>query len=252
MKELCLRVGREGRQLLQAAAALARERPARVLTMLAATALVGLASWRWDPVLAAAARDRLSPAARRWAGHVRTWGAFNDTAAFVAVTWALGRIRHKPAWRRAALAALLAAAAAGIGVNSLRVTLGRPRPRAGLPDRFTGPSLKWNRQSFPSGHSGASFASATALAVAAPPVGGVALLSAGTVAAASVANRSHYLSDVLVGSGLGVMFGWLFGAAARSLSADLDNKHTVPSVEQIEARGASDELAEGPAGKDQR
>lgn len=186
-----------------------------LLAGLAAIAILGALAWRWDATLARSAHERLSPEVRRWAGHIRTWGAFNDTLAFVTVTWLIGRIRGAPRWRHAALAALLAAAAAGLGVNALRVTLGRPRPRAGLPDRFTGPSLQWNRQSFPSGHSGASFASATALAVAAPPVGCLALVSASAVAAASVANRSHFLSDVLVGSGLGVLLGTLFGAAAR-------------------------------------
>ncbi len=206
------------RALLRGVLELARRRRGWIGAGLAAIALLGAMAWPRDALIAAAAKEHLSPDVRRWAGWIRTWGAFNDTMVFVTVTWLIGRWRRNRKWQRAALAALLAAAASGIGVNALRVTLGRPRPRAGLPDRFTGPSLQWKRQSFPSGHSGASFASASALAIAAPPVGGLALLSASAVATASVANRSHFLSDVLVGSGLGVMFGVLFGAAARRLS----------------------------------
>lgn len=205
----------ETRTLLRDALDFAHRWRRRLLAGLAIVAAMGACAWPWDAPIAVLARDRISPQMRRWAGHVRRWGAFNDTMTFVLVTWGIGRLRRTPRWQRAALAALLATAVAGIAVNSLRVTLGRPRPRAGLPDRFTGPSLSWKRQSFPSGHSGASFASATALAIAVPPIGGVALVSASAVAAASVANRSHYLSDVLVGTGCGILLGVVFGFAAR-------------------------------------
>ena len=189
----------------------------RFATLCALIALAGLAvgCWPRDPAWSEWLREHVSPPVRIWAGRLRVWGAFNDTLVFTMVLYMAGVVRRRLAWRAAALAALLASVTAGIAVNVLRVGLGRPRPRAELPNRFTGPSLEWKRQSFPSGHSGASWACASALVVTVPAYGTVAVISASAVAVASMLNRSHFPSDVLVGSGMGMWIGLAFGMAAR-------------------------------------
>lgn len=147
---------------------------------------------------------------------VRRWGAFTDTLTFAVALFLCGWIFRRPYWRRVALASLLAGAVAGSAVNVLRISTGRPRPRAHEPDRFTGPTLVYKRQSFPSGHSGASFGSATTIATALPAAGIPALISATAIAWSSIYSQNHYPTDVLVGSGMGITTGLLFGFASRS------------------------------------
>lgn len=205
---------------------LARRRAPALVVALAALALATGAVWQWDARVHQVVTDRVSRETRRFAGRIRVWGAFNDTLVFAGTLYAAGRLRNRRRWRTAAVAAVMAGAFAGVAVNTVRITTGRPRPRANLPDRFTGPSLEWNRQSFPSGHSAASCASAAALVVATPGLGVAAAVSALLVTVASVVNRSHFLTDVLAGGGLGILVGWMFGQAARVRSAGLEANAT--------------------------
>jgi len=151
----------------------------------------------------------------------------------------------KAAWRRAGLAALLAASLAGIPGSTLRLTLGRPRPAAmeadavarlklgqapepflsfhrrlrpeALPDGFYGPRPTSLLQGFPSGHATTSMATASALLVALPPVGIPAMAAAVGVCWSRAWLGRHYLSDLVGGTALGLLFGLPLGAAARRL-----------------------------------
>jgi membrane-associated phospholipid phosphatase len=63
--------------------------------------------------------------------------------------------------------------------------------------------------SFPSGHSAQTFASATVLARHLGPAAAVpAFGAAGFVAMSRVNQRRHYLTDVMFGAGLGIAVGW--------------------------------------------
>ena len=155
------------------------------------------------------------PALRQFALLVREWGAFIDTLTICGGLFAAGLLAGRRGWRTAALAAFVAACLAGTGVNAVRFTTGRPRPRAEMPDELYGPSMQNKMQSFPSGHAGTSAGMATALAVAMPAVGIPALISAGGVAWSSMYSRNHYATDVFVGAGLGVLIGMLLGLSAR-------------------------------------
>ena len=155
--------------------------------------------------------------ASRVAGSWRKWGNFTDTLFWFGLLTLLGSFARRRAWRRAGLACLLAGAVAGLAVNVSRFSTGRPRPRTSLPDGFYGPTLEADLQSFPSGHATASFAHATALAVALPAAGIPALVSAAGVAVSSYYCTSHYVSDILCGTLFGTLFGLSFGAAARRL-----------------------------------
>ena len=66
------------------------------------------------------------------------------------------------------------------------------------PDRF----------SFPSGHSMTAFAVATSVVLAYPALLGILLACALSVAASRILLGMHFLSDVLVGSVLGVLLGY--------------------------------------------
>ncbi|SDT88007.1 undecaprenyl-diphosphatase [Verrucomicrobium sp. GAS474] len=151
----------------------------------------------------------------------------------------------KAAWRRAGLAALLAASLAGIPGSTLRLTLGRPRPAAeeadavarlhldqapepflsfhrrlrpeALPDGFYGPRPTSLMQGFPSGHATTSMATAGALLIAYPPLGIPAMAAAAGVCWSRAWLGRHYLSDLLAGTVLGLGVGLPLGAAARRL-----------------------------------
>ena len=65
--------------------------------------------------------------------------------------------------------------------------------------------------SFPSGHTAASFAAATALSMAYPSARPLLLLSAGAVGASRIHLGHHFLSDVVAGGLIGVVIGWVSG-----------------------------------------
>ncbi len=115
----------------------------------------------------------------------------------------------------AAVACLLAALLAGITADVARVGAGRPRPRAGMQDGFYG--VKWADKfhGFVSAHTATSFGMATAVTVALPAIGILTLPLATFVAWSRMTLGSHYLSDCLLGAGVGLWFGVPFGLAAR-------------------------------------
>jgi membrane-associated phospholipid phosphatase len=180
-----------------------------ILTV-SAVAFVDAPAYRWS---VEARNDAAFRVAEIW----RSWGSFNDTLFWFGFLTLLGGIARRRSLRRAGLACLLAGVVAGLAVNVSRFSTGRPRANAGLPDGLYGPSLESALQSFPSGHSTASFAHATALAVALPAAGVPAVISAAGVAASSYYRTVHHVSDVLCGSIFGSLFGLCFGAAARRL-----------------------------------
>jgi undecaprenyl-diphosphatase len=109
-----------------------------------------------------------------------------------------------PATRTTGIAALIAISLSHIVAQLLKRRFLRPRPHLTLlaldplvpiPDAF----------SFPSGHACAAMAVAASLAADAPWVAGVpTLVLAAFVAASRVYLRVHFVSDVVVGLGLGV------------------------------------------------
>ena len=68
--------------------------------------------------------------------------------------------------------------------------------------------------SFPSGHTAASFAAATALSMAYPRARPLLYLSAIAVGLSRIHLGHHFLSDVVAGGLLGTAIGWLSGEAA--------------------------------------
>jgi len=118
---------------------------------------------------------------------------------------ALGRTGH-----------LVGFACAGLVVNSLRLTTGRPRPLyERIPDGFYGICLDHRYHAFPSGHSATAWGTATALVVTVPAVGLAAVAGATVVGWSRMYLRAHRPTDVWTGAGLGVIFEVVLGIAAR-------------------------------------
>lgn len=209
----------EARDLSRAAWRAARARPLLFfavlpLAMLAAVLVlfprdVAIADWCY--------RDRfefLRDVARRFSAY----GDFRLTLELFVVSVALGLWKKRRDWQRLGIAILLAASLAGAVATSVRTLGGRPRPSANLPDRFGGPNFTNHKlQSFPSAHAATSMATAGVVAVALPVVGVPFLLVSAGVPWARFYMHDHYLSDITVGSLLGLWFGIAYGRALRKL-----------------------------------
>lgn len=171
---------------------------------------------RFDVPLDVAVAQGRTDAAWRVARGFSFWGDWlRGWAALALVVWGAGLVRRRPAWREAAVAAVLAAAVAGALAVGVQVTVGRPRPGTPLEDRLQGPTLQAELRSFPSAHAATSFGTAAALAAAVPVAGVPSLAVAAGVAWSRVYVGKHYVTDVLAGSALGALVGIALGVAAR-------------------------------------
>ncbi len=107
-----------------------------------------------------------------------------------------------------ALYVFLANIIAGISVWLLKIPCGRLRPKMLFEHQqygFKGWGLHYAYVSFPSGHSITIFATATALALLIPRFRLSLFILATLVALSRITLTAHYLSDVLIGSWLGVL-----------------------------------------------
>ncbi|MBA2251381.1 MAG: phosphatase PAP2 family protein [Nitrospirales bacterium] len=133
-------------------------------------------------------------------------------AALVAVSGGLllgGWLWKQPHVQTAGFKTLLAHGVAAIAVQALKHGIGRPRPRLmhadnGLPWR---PSLETGLDSFPSGHTTASFAVAAVLAKSFPKLAWLVYGVAGFVAVSRAIRGSHFPTDVIAGICLGTIVG---------------------------------------------
>ena len=163
-----------------------------------------------------------------YAGELCHYGAFErGTILITAILLVMGYLKKNHAWRRAAVACLLACLLAGITANVLKCTTGRPRPNAGVTeDGFHGLKTDNNYKSFPSAHSATSVATAACLSVVFPAISVPLYLFEGGVALSRVYVKGHYLSDVMVGSMIGIWFGSLVGIACRRLNRQIPAART--------------------------
>jgi membrane-associated phospholipid phosphatase len=191
------------------------------LALFAGALLVGLAVWPHDQAWLRALHfwppdeERVAREISWWLG---TWGDYPTyNLPLALIIWLYGAWSGNRAWRRVAVICFLGATLAGLFDDCLRLTLGRPRPDAGVPDGFYGvaSTLQGKFQSFPSGHAAAVFGTAAALLVTDLPLGIVTTLFALSVIWARMELYRHYPSDVLVGSAIGLYFGLMTGWGAN-------------------------------------
>ena len=205
---------------------MARRWPAFLGLLTLAASLTWIA-FRWcdapwiETVRASGKTDSAGRAVAEFIGGTGDHLEFN--LAIFALLWIGGRGVRRRTWRRAALAGLLAMALAGLTSNVIRGATGRPRPSTRIKLKVED-GTEFGRgfrdghaySSFPSAHAATAFGTATAAAIACPPVGLPALAYAGTMAWARTAQRAHHPSDVVAGSMLGIFFGLAAGAWARN------------------------------------
>ena len=208
------------RELLRQSGRIARERRAAVALFQVFVALGCVLMMPHDP--ARSLQFSSSNKEQPWHGLARWlsyWGSYQTgTVIVAALLWLAGRVRHHTRWQVAALACVLGASLAGIEVNVVRFTAGRARPNAKAPAGWYGPHFDQQYASFPSAHSATAFGTASALAVAMPPVGIPLLAVADGVAWSRLALGRHYPSDVWVGSWVGLLNGAVLGFAARRIA----------------------------------
>jgi len=110
-----------------------------------------------------------------------------------------GLVAHHPRTVDTAKRLLVSIAAAMATIGALKLATDRERPDHS------------DRNSFPSGHSGASFATATVLdRQYGGAVGWTAYGVAAFVAASRVVGNRHFFSDVMAGAAIGRLFGRIF------------------------------------------
>ncbi len=131
---------------------------------------------------------------------------------------------EKPIVKIAAIQSLIAHGIAALLANGLKHLIGRPRPKFvhGGDWQMT-PSWASGLDSFPSGHSTASFAVATVLARRFPLVGPLCIVIALFVALSRVLRGSHFPTDVLGGMVIGIISGFIATTPLRQWRASIQD-----------------------------
>ena len=130
--------------------------------------------------------------------------------------WGIGYLWKKKAWQQAGIDGLVAHGLAGLATQILKHLIGRPRPRWTHQEAFEyGPSWQGGLDAFPSGHAAASFAVAAVLARYFPEWRGLWYGAALFVGMARVVGGSHFPTDVLGGTVLGFLIGYVWARALK-------------------------------------
>ena len=146
-----------------------------------------------------------------WISDFGDWLAKPLVLVTISVTLlAIGLVFRRPVFRLAGFESLIAHAIAGLLTNGLKHLVGRPRPKFTHSGEFQfSPTWEFGLDSFPSGHTTASFAVAAVLAKHFPRAAWIPYGAACLVALSRVLRGSHFPSDVVAGAGLGVLAGYV-------------------------------------------
>lgn len=121
----------------------------------------------------------------------------------------LGTKRHSMRLSNAAKALFIGLVTAGITVQGFKHLIGRARPRVTFDAVFIGPSMSFDYDSFPSGHTTLVFCLAFILSRDYPRYTVPFYLFAVLAAADRIAGLSHFPSDIVAGAILGTLVGYL-------------------------------------------
>jgi membrane-associated phospholipid phosphatase len=133
----------------------------------------------------------------------------------IAAVGACGDFRCRRRFPSGALVALGAGALASLAVVGLKDYFERARPPVADPSLDTIGIIP-ESTSFPSGHAATAFAAAVAVGVIHPRLLKPLLVLAALVALSRVYLGVHFVTDIVVGSALGVLIGLAGGWAARA------------------------------------
>lgn len=129
---------------------------------------------------------------------------------------AAGFLLKRQTVQRAGIDGLIAHGVAALVAQLLKHLIGRPRPRLMHNGSFQfGPSLETGLDSFPSGHTTASFAVAVVVAKQFPRIGWLVYGMACLVAASRIVRGSHFPTDVAAGVVVGILAGSLVANPIR-------------------------------------
>ena len=134
-----------------------------------------------------------------------------------AIALAIGFIRNQHRLKQVGVQSLVAHGVAGLFVQLIKHSIGRPRPRLAHLDHWQiGPSFQTGLDAFPSGHSAASFAVAAVFARHFPRYAWLMYSSAGLVALSRIVKGSHFPSDACMGALLGFVVGYIVSRPLKS------------------------------------
>ena len=163
------------------------------------------------------------------------WMAFtSDTGDWVGQGWRLAALSlllllgawalEKPTIKIVAIQSLIAHGIAAALANGLKHLVGRPRPKFVHSGDWQ-MTLTWasGLDSFPSGHSTATFAVATVLAKRFPLLGPLCIAIALFVALSRVLRGSHFPTDVFGGAVIGILSGFIATAPLRQWRTSIQN-----------------------------
>ena len=145
-----------------------------------------------------------------WIG--QGWRLASVSLLLLAVAWVFSR----PTLKLAAIQTLIAHGIAAVLANVLKHLIGRPRPKFVHSGDWQ-MAVSWisGLDSFPSGHSTASFAVATVLAKRFPTWGPLCMGLAAFVALSRVLRGSHFPTDVVGGAIVGILSGSIAAAPLK-------------------------------------
>lgn len=145
-----------------------------------------------------------------WIG--QGWRLASVSLLLLAFAWAFSR----PMLKLAAIQSLIAHGIAAVLANVLKHLIGRPRPKFVHSGDWQ-MAISWisGLDSFPSGHTTASFAVATVLAKRFPTWGPLCMGLATFVALSRVLRGSHFPTDVVGGAVVGILSGSIAAAALK-------------------------------------
>lgn len=193
-----------------------RDHRAAIFVAIVIVSVMAVLMWPHDGAWTDAVRAGCTDRSLAVADFFSDWGDYPlGPATVLVVLLTCSFIFKRPSLRRLGLAVVLAASCAGLTTVTVRSLTGRPRPRSDRPDGFYGPSLAYELNSFPSGHTACAYATAFALVPVLPVAGVPALVFATGTAWSRIHSYHHHPTDVLVGGAIGALFGLGFGGAVR-------------------------------------
>jgi undecaprenyl-diphosphatase len=175
------------------------------LIAIAAGALILLGAFRLDPAVREWRREH------RWK-NIQTLSRnvtrVTDWPVHVAAGLLLAGVafwRGNKKWTRIFLAMIAACALAGVGAYALKISTGRVRPSVKIEKVWTGPTVRQNLQSFPSGHTAASFGFFSVLFFVSWRLGLLFLPIPLFIGFTRIFLGAHYFSDVVGAVLLGIL-----------------------------------------------
>ena len=173
--------------------------------VIAATAIA--VSFHFDDSVRDFMMQHQNPAVRNFMRYVSFFGDWPLHAALGLVLLGLAWRRGSEEWTRIFLAMLLAMMLAGVVGTVIKRTVPRARPSVHTEIRWGGPrfSSKYEYQSFPSGHVGASTAFFGVLLIARRRVGLACLPIPILIGFSRMYIGAHYLSDVVCAAVMGTL-----------------------------------------------